>query len=62
MVKKRNPFNKTHKTEVPVITTSELKETLDSVRKVLSDACELALKQTIPGKQLVSVTDTSFRS
>ena len=50
------------KTEVPINITSELKETFDSVNKALSDACELALKQPIPGKQLVLMTDASFRS
>ena len=39
-----------------------MKETFDSVYKALSDACEKALKQPIPGKQLVLMTDTSFRS
>ena len=34
----------------------------DSVNKALSDACELALKQPIPGKQLVLMTDASLRS
>ena len=48
--------------EVPINITSELTETIDSVKKALSDACQLALKQTIPGKQLVLMTDTSFRS
>ena len=30
--------------------------------KKLSDACQLALKQPIPGKQLVPMTDASFRN
>ena len=42
--------------------TSELKETFNSVTKALSDACELALKQPIPGKQLVLMRYASFRS
>ena len=50
------------KTEVPINVTSELKEIFDSVNKALSDACDLALKQTIQGKQLVLMTDASFRS
>ena len=62
MVQKLNPFYKLLKTEVPINITSELKETFDSVNKALSDACELALKQPIPGKQLVLMTDASFRS
>ena len=39
-----------------------MKETFDSVNKALSDACQLALKQPIPGKKLVLMTDASFRS
>ena len=62
IAEKPNPFYKLPKTEVPINITSELKETIDSVNKPPSDACELALKQTIPGKQLVLMTDASFRS
>ena len=47
---------------MPIKITSELKETFDSVSKALSEAFELALKQPIPGKQLILMTDTSFRS
>ena len=39
-----------------------MKETFNSVNKALSDACQLALKQPIPGKQLVVMTDAFFRS
>ena len=53
MAEKLNPFDKLLKTEVPINITSELKET--------SDACQLALKQPIPGKQLVIMMDDSFR-
>ena len=59
---KQNPFYKLLKTEVPIDISSELKETFDSVNKALSDACELALKQPIPGKQLLLMTDVSFKS
>ena len=62
MAEKLTPFYKLLKTEVPINITSELKETFDSVNKALSDACDLALKQPIPGKQLVLMTDDSFRS
>ena len=62
MAEKPNPFYNLLKTEVPIHITSELKETFDSVIKALSDACELALKQPIPGKQLVLMTDARFRS
>ena len=62
MAEKLNPFCKFLKAEVPINITSELKGTFDSVNKALSDACELALKQPIPGKQLVLMTDACFRS
>ena len=62
MADKPNPFYKLLQTEVPINITSDLKETFDSVKKALSDACQLALKQPIPGKQLVLMTDASFRS
>ena len=62
MAEKLNPFYKLLKAEVPINITSDLKETFDSVNKALSDACQLALKQPIPGKQLVLTTDASFRS
>ena len=62
MADKLHPLYKLLKTEVPINFTSQLKETFDSVNTALSDACELALKQSIPGKQLVLMTDASFRS
>ena len=62
MAEKLNPFYELPKTEVPINIASELKETFDSVNKALKDACELALKQPIPGKQLVLRTDASLRS
>ena len=49
-------------TVVPTKITSELKEPFISVKKTLSDACELTLKQPFPGKQLVLMTDAGFRS
>ena len=62
MAEKLSPFYKLLKAEVPINITSELKETFDSVNKALSDACQLALKQPIPGKQLVLMTVATFRS
>ena len=62
MAEKSNPFYKLVKTEVPINITSELKETFDSLNNVLSDSYELTLKQPIPGKQLVIMTDASFKS
>ena len=62
MAEKLNPFFKLLKAEVPINITSELKETFESVNKALSDACQLAPKQPIPGKQLVLMTDASFRN
>ena len=62
MAEKLHPFYKLLKTEMPINITSEFKEIFDSVNKALSDACELALKQPIPGKQLVLMTAASFRT
>ena len=62
MAEELNPFYKVLKAEVPINITSELKETFDSVNKALSDACQHALKQPIPGKQRVLMTDACFRS
>ena len=62
MAEKLSPIYKLLKAEVPMNIRSELKKTFDSVNKAPSDACELALKQTLPGKQLVLMTDASFGS
>ena len=62
MAEKLNPFSKLLKAVVPINITSELKETFDSVNKAVSDACQLALKQPIPGKQLILMTDAGFGS
>ena len=62
VAEKLNPFYKHLKGGLPINITSELKETFDSVNKALSDACQLALKQPIPGKHLVLMIDASFRS
>ena len=61
MAEKLNPFYKFPKTEVPINITSELKEAFVSVDKANGDACELALKQPNSGKQLILMTDASFR-
>ena len=50
------------KTEVPINIMLELKETFDLFSKDLSDARELALKQPIPRKQLVLLTELCFES
>ena len=62
MAEKFNPLYKLLKKEVPIIVTPYLKETFDPLHKTLSDACQIALKQPIPGKQLVLMTDASFRT
>ena len=62
MAEKLNALYKLLKTEVPINITSQLKETFDSVNRAFSDACESELKQPIPGKQLVLMTDASFRN
>ena len=50
------------KSQVLINIKSELKQKFDLVKKALSDACELALKQPNPGKQLVLLKDAIFRS
>ena len=62
MAEELNPFYNLLKAEVPIIITSELEDNFDSIHNALNDACQLALKQPIPGKQLVLMTDASFRS
>ena len=62
MAEKLNPFFEVLKAEVPISITSDLKEIFDSVNKALTDACKLALKQPVLGKQLVLMTDASFIS
>ena len=62
MAEKLNPFYKLLKTEMPFSITSDLKETFDSANKALSGASELALKQPVPGKQLVLLTGAGFRT
>ena len=57
-----NPFYKLLKSEKPYIITSELEKTFDSVNKLFSDAWECALKPPLPGKQLIWMSDASFRS
>ena len=62
MAEKPNPFYKLWKAEVPFNITSEVNKTYDSVSNALNEACQLATKQPFPGKQLVLMTDASFRS
>ena len=62
MIEKHNLFYKLLKGQVPINITSELKKTFDSVNNALNDACQLALWQPIPGKQLILKADASFRS
>ena len=62
MAEKFSPFYNFLKAEVPINITPELKDTFDSTNRALNDACQLALKQHIPGKQLVLMTDASFRN
>ena len=62
MAEKLNPFYKLLKSEVPINITSELKDNFGPINKALNDVCQLAMKQAIPGKQLVLMTDARFRS
>ena len=62
MAERLSPSYKMLKTEAPINITSELKNTFVSVKRLLSDAWGMALKQPIPGKQPVLMTDASFTS
>ena len=62
MAEKLSPVYKLLKAVVPFSISSELKDNFDSLNKALSDACELALNQPIPGKQLVLMRHGSFGS
>ena len=62
MLERLNPFYKLLKTETSINNPSEFKQTFDSVKKALSDACELALKQPLPGKQLANLFEACFTS
>ena len=61
MPEKFSPFYELFKADVPIKIASEMKDTFDSAKKALNDAYEIALKQPIPGKQLVFMTDATFR-
>ena len=61
IAEKLNAFYKLLKTDDPINITSELKEVFYSVNKALNDACQLALKLLISGRQLVAMTDASVR-
>ena len=58
MTEKLNPYYKQLKAERPINILSKLKQIFDSVNKVLS----VALKQLLPGKQLLLMADASLRS
>ena len=62
IVEKLSPFYKLLKAKAPININSELKKTIDSVNNAPSNACELILKQPIPQKKIVVMTDASFRS
>ena len=62
VAEKFHPFYKQLKAEMPVKIRTAIEETIDSVNKALRIAYELVLKQPVAGKQIVPVTDASFRS
>ena len=61
IMEKLNPFPQLLKVETPINLMSELKEMFDSVNKVFSYACELALKHHLPEKHSALMTDAIFR-
>ena len=59
IAEKLHPFYKLLKSGTPINITQDLVDTFEMVNKALDDACELAFKQPLPGKQLVLMTDAS---
>ena len=49
MTEKLHPFFKLLKTDTPINITQDLVDTFELVNKALDDACELAIKQPLPG-------------
>ena len=46
---------------MPIIITSEQKDTFEAVNKALSEVCKLAMKQPNSEKQFVLMTNASFK-
>ena len=61
MAEKLYPFSTLLKTDTSINITQDLVDTFELINK-LDDTCELSLEQPLPGKQLVLMTDASFRS
>ena len=61
MVLRPNSIYRLLQAETPVNLTSELRKIFDSVNTELSDACIPLLEQLLAGRQLVMLTDASFR-
>ena len=53
---------KTTDAETKILITPDIKKALREINEALDRCCQLALRQPLPGKQLVVMTDASFQA
>ena len=56
------PFHELVKTDKPIKITNEIMQTFENINKALDNACGLWLKQPLPNKQYVLMTDANFKN
>ena len=56
------PFHELVKADKPIKITNEIIGTFDNINKALDNACGLWLKQPLPNKQYVLMTDANFKN
>ena len=56
------PFHELVKADKPIKVTNEIMQTFENINKALDSACGLWLKQPLPNKQYVLMTDANFKN
>ena len=56
------PFHELVKADKPIKITNEIMQTFENINKALDNACGLWLKQPLPNKQYVLMTDANFKN
>ena len=56
------PFHELVKADKPIKITNEILATFENINKALDNACGLWLKQPLPNKQYVLMTDANFKN
>ena len=56
------PFHELVKADNPIKITNEIMQTFENINKALDNACGLWLKQPLPNKQYVLMTDANFKN